>query len=79
MSVQVRVDRQGRVVIPLHERKRLGITNGGTLALTPTLEGVFLEPHTPAKVRIAGSRNPNLGQVSNEEALHAINREREHE
>jgi AbrB family looped-hinge helix DNA binding protein len=82
MSIQVKVDRQGRIVIPLHERERLGVATGGTLELIATPEGVLLERRRPAKVRIADDGLPviriqDLEPVSNEESLDAIHRERE--
>ena len=39
----VKVDAQGRVVIPQAERERLGLPDGGTLELVSTPEGVLLE------------------------------------
>jgi len=41
--VTVKVDAQGRVVIPQAERERLGLPDGGTLELVSTPEGVLLE------------------------------------
>ncbi|MCC6238079.1 MAG: AbrB/MazE/SpoVT family DNA-binding domain-containing protein [Dehalococcoidia bacterium] len=81
-SVQVNVDRQGRVVIPLRERERLGIAAGGTLELIATSEGVLLEPRRPADVRIAADGIPlivieDAGPISNQESLDAIHRDRE--
>jgi AbrB family looped-hinge helix DNA binding protein len=82
MAVQVKVDRQGRVVLPLHERQRLGIANGGTLELTSTPEGLILERRLPAVVRIASDGLPivsikGLKTVTNEEALQGIHEDRE--
>jgi AbrB family looped-hinge helix DNA binding protein len=82
MSVQVNVDRQGRIVIPLRERERLGVATGGTLELIATPEGVLLERHRPAKVRTAADGLPVItfvdGEpITNEESLEAIQRERE--
>lgn len=82
MSVHVKVDRQGRIVIPLHERERLGVAAGGTLELIATPEGVLLERRRPAQVRTAEDGLPmisiqDLGAISNEESLSAIHRERE--
>jgi len=84
MAVQVRVDRQGRMVIPLSERERLGIAEGGTLELIPTPEGLLLEPRTPAQVKTVegGLRILVLEDgrtVSNEETLEAIHRVRDGE
>ncbi|HEY7270643.1 MAG TPA: AbrB/MazE/SpoVT family DNA-binding domain-containing protein [Dehalococcoidia bacterium] len=84
MSVQVNVDRQGRVVIPLRERERLGVAEGGRLDLIATPEGVLLERRRPAEVRIANDGVPvirilDTGEVSNEESLEAIHHERERE
>ena len=82
MMVSVKVDRQGRVVIPLHERQRLGVEAGGILTLIETPEGVLLERRRPADVRIAGDGLPvvsieGLGPVSNEDSVEAIHRERD--
>ncbi len=82
MSVQVKVDRQGRIVIPLHERERLGVAEGGTLELIATAEGVLLERRRPAELRTAEDGLPvisilDLERVSNEESLSAIHRDRE--
>jgi len=81
-SVQVRVDRQGRVVIPLRERERLGVAVGGTLELIATPEGVLLERRRPAEVRIAADGVPvivieDAEPISNEESIEAIHRDRE--
>lgn len=82
MSVQVKVDRQGRIVIPLHERERLGVADGGTLELIATPEGVLLERRRQAEVRTAEDGLPvitiqDLETLSNEESLSAIHRDRE--
>ncbi|MGE0057975.1 MAG: AbrB/MazE/SpoVT family DNA-binding domain-containing protein [Dehalococcoidia bacterium] len=82
MSVQVKVDRQGRIVIPLHERERLGVADGGTLELIATPEGVLLERRRQAEVRTAEDGLPvitiqDLEPLSNEESLSAIHRDRE--
>jgi AbrB family looped-hinge helix DNA binding protein len=84
MAVQVKVDRQGRIVIPLSERERLGIAEGGMLELIPTREGLLLEPRTPAQVKTVkgGLRILVLEDgrtVSNEETLEAIHRVRDGE
>lgn len=84
MAVQVRVDRQGRVVIPLRERERLGVEEGGTLDLVATPEGVLLERRRPATVRIGDDGLPvvtaeGAEQVSNDESLEAIHRHRARE
>ena len=84
MAVQVKVDRQGRIVIPLSERERLGIAEGGMLELIPTPEGLLLEPRTPAQVKTVegGLRILVLEDgrtVSNEETLEAIHRVRDGE
>ena len=83
-SVQVNVDRQGRVVIPLRERERLGVTAGGRLELISTSEGVLLERRRPAAVRIAADGIPLIviedsEPISNEKSIEAIHRDRERE
>jgi AbrB family looped-hinge helix DNA binding protein len=82
--VQVRVDRQGRIVIPLRERERLGVEEGGTLDLVATPEGVLLERRRPATVRVAEDGLPvvtteDAEQISNDESLVAIRRHRARE
>lgn len=84
MAVQVRVDRQGRVVIPLRERERLGVEEGGTLDLVATPEGVLLERRLPATVRTGDDGLPvvvteGAEPVSNDESLEAIHRHRARE
>lgn len=84
MAVQVKVDKQGRVVIPLRERERLGVADGGILELVATAEGVLLERHRQADVRIAGDDLPVISirdfePLSNEDSVGAIHRERERE
>lgn len=81
-AIRVSVDRQGRVVIPLRERERLGVAGGGTLELIATAEGVLLERHRPAEVRTGDDGLPVIvikeaESVSNEETIEAIHRERE--
>ena len=82
MAVQIKVDQQGRIVIPLVERERLGVAKGGTLELIPTSEGVLLERRRPASIRTANDGLPivtldDVEQVSNEESIDAIHEERE--
>ena len=82
MTIRVKVDQQGRVIIPLGERERLGIARGGTLELISTPEGVLLERRRPAHIRTADDGLPvitveDVEQVSNEESLAAIHDERE--
>ena len=83
MSETLKVDRQGRVVIPQRERERLGVRDGGTLELVPTPEGVLLERRRRAEVAVAEDGLPvasvaELHEVSNDEAIDAIHRQREH-
>jgi AbrB family looped-hinge helix DNA binding protein len=80
--MQVNVDRQGRVVIPLRERERLGVPTGGTLELVTTPEGVLLERRRPARVRIADDGVPvitieDAEPVANEESIEAIHHVRD--
>jgi AbrB family looped-hinge helix DNA binding protein len=82
MSVRVKVDQQGRIVLPQRERERLGVATGGTLDLIATPEGVLLEPRHTARVRTADDGVPlitieGIEQVTNEESLDAIHQERE--
>lgn len=82
MSVTVRMDAQGRVVIPQRERERLGLPEGGALELVPTPEGVLLERRRRASVRVGDDGLPvgtieELDQVPNDEAVEAIHRHRD--
>lgn len=81
MPSTVNIDRQGRVVIPQHERERLGVRDGGTLELVSTPEGVLLERRRRARVALdddglATIGVEDLGTVSNDEALAAIHEQR---
>lgn len=82
MSVTVKVDRQGRIVIPQHQRERLGVRDGGTLELVATPEGLLLERRHRAVVTNADDGLPvvaidELHAVSNDEAVDAIHRQRD--
>lgn len=81
MAETLKVDRQGRVVIPQRERERLGVRDGGTLELVPTPEGVLLERRRRAEVRVGDDGLPvasveGLDEVSNDETLDAIHDQR---
>ena len=80
----VSVDRQGRLVLPLEVRKRLGLEGrSGQLRLVETPDGVLLEA-PPAIVTVATGADglPALtiegltGTVENEAVLQAIDAER---
>jgi AbrB family looped-hinge helix DNA binding protein len=82
MSTHVRIDRQGRVVIPQAERERLGLTAGTTLELVPTSEGLLLESRHAAEVIDAPDGAPLIRlvdepPVANEDAQRAIDQVRE--
>lgn len=82
MAVSVRVDRQGRVVLPQRERERLGIGEGGSLELVPTPEGLLLERRRQAQVVDDDSGVPVVtisgGQsISNDGTLEAIREHRD--
>jgi AbrB family looped-hinge helix DNA binding protein len=81
MTVTVRVDAQGRVVIPQAERERLGLHAGGALELVSTPEGVLLERRRQATVTSGEDGLPlvtldDVGRVSNAEATEAIHIQR---
>ena len=54
----VRIDSQGRIVVPLPERQRLGLRGGDELDLLPTPEGLLLERRREASVRTADDGLP---------------------
>jgi AbrB family looped-hinge helix DNA binding protein len=77
----VRIDAQGRIVVPLAERQRLGIRGGDELTLLPTPEGLVLERRRSARVSTAPDGLPIVDFVEprpvlNEEAVAAIRAER---
>lgn len=76
---RVRIDRQGRIVLPQHIRDGL-VEVPGELILELTPDGVLLRPLTTnAVVRIAGDGLPviSVGRpVTNDEVLAAIDAER---
>lgn len=82
MTLEVTIDRQGRVIIPLRERERLGLTGGEILDLVPTEEGVLLERRNRSEIRYGADGLPVVWieggkTISNEESLEAIHRHRE--
>ena len=77
MTVTVKLDAQGRVVIPQAERERLGMPHGGALELISTPEGVLLERRRRATVSPGEDGLPqvtldDLETVSNADATEAI-------
>lgn len=82
MAVTVKVDSQGRVVIPQAERERLSLPDGGALELVPTPEGVLLERRRQATVTTGDDGLPlvtldDVGTVSNLDATDAIHAQRD--
>jgi AbrB family looped-hinge helix DNA binding protein len=82
MAVTVKLDAQGRVVIPQAERERLGMRDGGALELVSTPEGVLLERRRRATVTSGEDGFPqvtldDLETVSNADATHAIHNQRD--
>ncbi len=79
MVIMVKVDRQGRMVLPKQLRRELG-ADPGEVAVTRTADGVLLSPVTPqAEVEVAedGLTRLRLGRpVTNDEVLGAIDAER---
>lgn len=78
----VKVDAQGRVVIPQAERERLGLPDGGALELVSTPEGVLLERRRQATVTTGDDGLPlvtldDVGTVSNLDATDAIHAQRD--
>lgn len=77
----VRIDAQGRIVVPLAERQRLGVEGGDELALIPTPEGLILERRRAATVSTAPDGLPIVEfaqprPVPNKESVSAIRAER---
>ena len=82
MTVTVKLDAQGRVVIPEAERERLGLRDGGVLELLSTPEGVLLERRRRATVSsgedgLAQVTLDDLETVSNADATQAIHTQRD--
>jgi len=82
MTVTVKVDAQGRVVIPQAERERLGLPQGGVLELVSTPEGVLLERRHRATVTSGEDGLPMVtlnavSTVSNADAIEAIHTQRD--
>jgi AbrB family looped-hinge helix DNA binding protein len=82
MTTTVKVDAQGRVVIPQAERERLGLPDGGSLELVSTPEGVLLERRRQATVTSGEDGLPmvtldDAGTVSNLDATQAIHDQRD--
>ena len=82
MTVTVKLDAQGRVVIPQAERERLGVADGGALELVATPEGVLLERRRRATVTSSEDGLPqvtleDLETVSNADAIQAIHSQRD--
>ena len=82
MTVTVKVDAQGRVVIPQAERERLGLPDGGALELVSMPEGVLLERRRQATVTSGEDGLPmvtldDAGTVSNVDATQAIHDQRD--
>ncbi|MFP4233895.1 MAG: AbrB/MazE/SpoVT family DNA-binding domain-containing protein [Nitriliruptoraceae bacterium] len=82
VAVSVKVDRQGRVVLPRRERERLGVGEGGSLELVPTPEGLLLERRRTAQVADDDTGVPVItisggGTISNDGTLGAIREHRD--
>lgn len=82
VTVTVKVDAQGRVVIPQAERERLGMPDGGVLELVSTPEGVLLERRRQASVVTGEDGLPLVtlddgGSVSNTDATKALHDQRD--
>ena len=80
--VTVKVDAQGRVVIPQAERERLGLVGGGALELVSTPEGVLLERRREATITSDADGLPmvtlhDVGMVSNADTIQAIHDQRD--
>jgi AbrB family looped-hinge helix DNA binding protein len=82
MTVTVKLDAQGRVVIPQAERERLGLPDGGVLELVSTPEGVLLERRRQATVTSDADGLPlvtleDVDTVSNADTTEAIHTQRD--
>ncbi len=82
MAVIVKLDAQGRVVIPQAERERLGMRDGGALELLSTPEGVLLERRRRATVSSGKDGLPqvtldDLETARNADAIQAIHAQRD--
>ena len=84
LAITVKVDPQGRVVIPQAERERLGLSGRGALELVSTPEGLLLERRRRATVTVDDSGLPlvtvdELDTVSNDTTVEAIHAQRDRE
>ena len=82
MTTSVRIDRRGRIVVPLAERRRLGLEGGQELVLVPTPEGLLFERRCDARVRTGPDGLPLVEftepqPVSGDVALAAIRAHRD--
>lgn len=82
MATTVKVDRQGRVVLPRRDRERLGVGDGGSLELVPTPEGLLLERRQQAHLLDDGSGVPAITltgdeRITNDGTLVAIREHRD--
>lgn len=79
--VKIRVDAQGRLVVPQIQRRRLGIDGAGEVELVPTAEGVMLEPTRDVRVSAGEDRLcvvtiDGAGTIRNATVLEAIHADR---
>ncbi len=82
VDTRVTIDRQGRIVVPLAERRRLGLEGGEELVIVPTPEGLLLERRREATVRTGPHGLPVVEfaeprPVSAAEALAALHAHRD--
>lgn len=74
---RIKVDGQGRLVIPLAQRRRLGVDGAGEVEMLATAEGVVLEPTREVRVStgddgLSVATIDGAGTISNETVLEAI-------
>ena len=82
MVTTTRIDRQGRLVVPASERRRLGLGPDHELRIVPTAEGLVLEPLVEVTVHtgedgLATATIDGVDQIRNEDVLEAIHRDRD--
>lgn len=76
------IDRQGRLVVPASERRRLGLDADREVRLSPTAEGLLLEPVVDVTVEVGpdGLATATIAggtEIANDEVVAALHADRD--